>query len=437
MNQEEILERLYNAFDPFEPLHPGDPAYVDCRAVRGDEDILIELGRKMPRTNRQTCQLFSGHRGAGKSTELLRLKEFLESKQFFVVYFAADAEDIESEDAQYTDILLACTRHLLESLKDHAEPRPLLDWMKSRWQELKGLALTKVEFDKLDLSAQIAQFAKITANLRAVPNLRSQIREKVDCETTTLTQALNEFIVEAKNNLPDGRTKLAMIVDNLDRIVPVEQPNGQTNHDDIFLNRCEQLKALDCHVIYTIPISMLYSQRATELRSNYGESQILSMIMVRDREGKLYEPGFDKVKEIISKRIQDFAGDLVLETEMFDSLETLEFLCKMSGGHVRNLLLLIQSAIDYVDRLPISRNAINRSVAKARDTYRRTVESDQWELLAKVAASKQIDNDDQYRSLLFSRCILEYRYEGERWHDVHPLIRDVPEFKQAVARMNQ
>jgi len=30
-----------------------------------------------------------------------------------VVYFAADEEDISVQDAQYTDILLACTRHLL------------------------------------------------------------------------------------------------------------------------------------------------------------------------------------------------------------------------------------------------------------------------------------------------------------------------------------
>ena len=90
MNQEELLDNLYNAFDPFEPLPAGDPAYVDCREVRGDEDILTELGRKMPRIRRNTCQLFSGHRGAGKSTELLRLKQYLEENKFFVVYFAID-----------------------------------------------------------------------------------------------------------------------------------------------------------------------------------------------------------------------------------------------------------------------------------------------------------------------------------------------------------
>ena len=294
-----------------------------------------------------------------------------------------------------------------------------------------------MEFDKLDVSAQITQFAKLTANLRAVPNLRQQIREKVDCQTITLTHALNEFVTEAKQKLPEQKTRLAMIVDNLDRIVPVPQANGQTNHEDIFLNRCEQLKAFDCHVIYTIPISMLYSQRATELRSNYGECQILPMIMLQDRDGSIYLPGYNKVKEIITKRIQPYAPDLSLETGLFENAETLQYLCEMSGGHVRNLLLLIQSAIDYTERLPISLQAVQRSASKARDTYRRTVQHDQWQRLAAVSCSKQIDNDDQYRNLLFSRCVLEYRLDGERWHDVHPLIRDTPEFKQEVAKLEE
>ncbi|NEP46610.1 MAG: ATP-binding protein, partial [Okeania sp. SIO2H7] len=121
-NSEELLTNLYNSFDPFQPLPAGDPLYVDCREVRGKGDILVNLGNRIRRTRGKTCQLYAGHRGAGKSTELLRLKQFLEEKNFFVVFFGVDDEDINSEDAQYTDILLACTRHLLKDLKDAAKP---------------------------------------------------------------------------------------------------------------------------------------------------------------------------------------------------------------------------------------------------------------------------------------------------------------------------
>ena len=432
-----LLDNLYNAFDPSQPLPAGASAYVDCREVRGDGDILVDLGNNIRRSTRMTCQLYAGHRGAGKSTELLRLKQDLEKRKFYVVYFAADEEDIDPEDAQYTDILLACTRHLLEDLKKSANPSPLLIWLKDRWQELKDLALTEIDFDNLSVEAQVSQFSKLTANLRAVPTLRQKIRERVNPHTVTLLEVLNQFLSEAKKHLPSGCTQLAVIADNLDRIVPVMQESARSNHEEIFLDRCEQLKALDCHVIYTVPISMVYSIRAADLRDIYSNPQVLSMIMVQTPEkGDIHELGLSKIKEVISKRISQFAPNLSLDTEIFDSSETLNRLCLMSGGHVRNLLLLVQDAIGRTEGLPISARAVQRAITRARDAYRRTVESDQWELLANVSHSKRILNNDQYRYLLFNRCLLEYRYldaEGELqcWYDVHPLIKGIQEFKEA------
>ncbi|NEO97091.1 MAG: ATP-binding protein, partial [Moorea sp. SIO3G5] len=55
-------------------------------------------------------------------------------------------KDIDEIDAQYTDILLACTRNILEKLKEYASPNPLLNWLQSRYTELKDLALSDVEF---------------------------------------------------------------------------------------------------------------------------------------------------------------------------------------------------------------------------------------------------------------------------------------------------
>ena len=34
-----LIDKIYNAFDPFEPLKPGNPAYVECGKVRGDSII--------------------------------------------------------------------------------------------------------------------------------------------------------------------------------------------------------------------------------------------------------------------------------------------------------------------------------------------------------------------------------------------------------------
>jgi len=436
----DLLTKLYNAFNPFEPLPANDPKYVDCQKERGDSDILQDLGNRMQLAKTNTCQLYSGHRGSGKSTELLRLKNYLENRQFYVVYFAADEEDIQSEDTQYTDILLACTRRLLKDLHTLAKPDPVLNWLKERWQDLRDLAQTEMEFESMKVEAQIAQFAKLTANLRNVPKLREEIRKKIDPQTVTLIRVLNEFLADAKKKLPTAYTQLALIVDNLDRMVLVKEGDS-TNYEEVFFNRSEQLKALDCHLIYTAPISLLYSKRATDIRDIYGECLILPMIMVKTSNGEIYQPGLKKVKEVISKRVRQIAPELSLEKEIFESPNTLERLCLMSGGHVRNLLLLTQDAIGRIEELPITEYAVRRAITQARDTYRRAVENNQWSLLAEVSRSKRIINDDQYRSLMYNRCLLEYRYldddgEVQRWYDIHPLIQGIAEFKEAVTKLS-
>ena len=266
---EEVLDRIYNAFNP-QPLAPGDPAYVDCRDVRGDVDIVKDLGRSIRRSEELTYKLYSGYRGTGKTTELLRLRDELEAKEFFVVYFAADEEDLSVQDAQYTDILLACTRNLIKQLKN-VDPAPIADWLRSRFEDFKDILISEVNLEKLSIEAQLGQFAKLTTSIRSEPSQRQKIREKVDPHTETLIESLNKFLEDASQKLPEGKKQIVIIVDNLDRIVPIfRDDNGRSNHEEIFLDRHEQLKALKCHIVYTVPISMIYSKWATDLKDNYG-----------------------------------------------------------------------------------------------------------------------------------------------------------------------
>lgn len=439
---QDFITQVYNAFKPSEPLKPGDPAYVNCSEVRGNEDIFREIGRKIVRSDQYTCQLYTGHRGAGKSTELLRLKEYLENHDCFVVYFGATEGDIDEQDAQYTDILLACTRHILEELKNYAKPDPLLNWLSSRWESLKELALSEVDFSQLNIEAQINIFAKLTASSRRIPTTRETIRNQVNLYSISLIDALNQFIDEAKRNFK-SQNKLVVIADNLDRIVPVFRENGRTNHEEIFLDYYSQLTALGCHVVYTIPISLAYSKQATELRNLYDTPQILPMIMIKDRYEQPCEAGLNKLKEILEKRIHPIATknqwhNININTDIFDSAETCLELCRMSGGHVREMMLLMQTAMDDIDNFPITNSAIHYAINEARDrTYRSAVDHDEWRKLVTVYQSKNIPNDSEYRDLLFRRCVLEYRSPNSKgdctsWYDIHPMIIDIDEFQNAL-----
>ncbi len=446
---QDLLTEIYSVFEPFQP--PPKEAYVDCEEVRGKWNVVRELGRKITRSKQPSCQLYSGHRGVGKSTELLRLREYLEAENFFVVYFAADEQDIEPQDAEYADILFACTRHLVEDIKLENH-NPLLDWMKERWESLRELALTEVSFEGLSLESQISQFAKITANLKAVPDKRREMRHKINANTPSLVEALNDFIEVAKTTLPTDRNQgIVVVVDNLDRIVEVKTADKPSNYDEIYLNRSEMLRGLACHVIYTVPIAMVYSERATRLEDNYDKPDVLPMIMVQNPDGSVNQAGLAKLRELICRRIQLVEPKLVQTLEgavagvktppVFDSPETLERLCLMSGGHVRILMQLIQKAIDWTDTLPITAQAAKRAIEETRDTYRLTIQEHQWEILANVCHQKRAESNEPHMRLLLSRCLLEYRYSDEQgtlqtWHNVHPLIEGFKSFQEALAKIS-
>ncbi|MFK5970309.1 MAG: hypothetical protein QM487_09355 [Candidatus Marithrix sp.] len=125
----------------------------------------------------------------------------------------------------------------------------------------------------------------------------------IDPHTPSLIEVLNKFIQDA--NKQQHGNNLVLIADGLDRIVPVRIKDDTTNHDEIFIERSEQLTGLECHVIYTVPISMVYSGNGNDLLARYGKVETLPMVVVRNKgDRKPYFPGIAKLKELVIMRIQ-------------------------------------------------------------------------------------------------------------------------------------
>jgi hypothetical protein len=112
------VKRFYNACEPHKTLNMGIAEerqyYINFSSVRGE--IVEELGQKIVLSNQPICQLFTGHVGCGKSTELLRLKTELKQQGFHVVYFESTA-DLDLDDLDVSDILLVIARNISESLE--------------------------------------------------------------------------------------------------------------------------------------------------------------------------------------------------------------------------------------------------------------------------------------------------------------------------------
>ncbi|HAC62471.1 MAG TPA: pilus assembly protein PilB [Cyanothece sp. UBA12306] len=446
----EFLSDIYNQFSPDRPLPANDPVYVDCSSVRGNDDIIRELGRKIIRSNKPTYQLYTGHRGGGKSTEILRLEYYLKKEGCRVVYFEAD-EDLDLGDVGYPDILLACTRHLVEELNEQEEANFLYKWIGEKFKEILDLGSSELELQEIGIEHQMSPFAKITSTLQVVPSKRQEIRKQIESNQVSFAKIINQFIAQIKDKLKiNNQTKLVIIADNLDRIPTVRNQDGSSNHEEIFIDCSSQLKSLICHVIYTVPISLVYSNRSAILRERYGDTEVLPMIMVRDKKGNRDPKGIERIKKVIEQRINFVVASFIANNpninqpinitinDLFDSPESIDLLCSMTGGHAREIMLLVQSAMDWIETFPITRNAINKAIATSRNTYEQQVNHEDWPKLVEVFKRKKIINKDEYRQLLYSRCILEYRDPDDLqvWHDVHPLIENIQQFKDAISQDN-
>jgi hypothetical protein len=172
MNQQELRRKVMSAVEPLRPARSD--TYVDCSSVRGDWDILVELGSKIVDSEEFTCQLFSGHKGSGKSTELIRLlNEYLSDQGFLVVYFAADNGDLEPGDVQYEDILLSCVINILKTVPapSTSQSHSLMGWVQKNWEWIQQFIPAKSSLEEIKIEANLV-FVKLIATLKTDPDHR-------------------------------------------------------------------------------------------------------------------------------------------------------------------------------------------------------------------------------------------------------------------------
>jgi len=91
-----------------EPLRPGDPRYANLSAGQETRDLRL-LRQYVEDQNaddrRYALAAFSGHRGCGKTTQLLRLQEDLAGR-FTSIHVYADESLLQDPDLDYSDLML-------------------------------------------------------------------------------------------------------------------------------------------------------------------------------------------------------------------------------------------------------------------------------------------------------------------------------------------
>ena len=435
--------------------------YIDFSSVRG-EKVIEDIKNRITfwSSDEPTCQLFTGHIGCGKTTELRRLKAELTNEDYHVVYFESD-EDLEMTDVDVGDILLAIARRIDTSLKEaEIQLNPtgfkklLLDVGNILNSEVTGLNLRtslKVGGEKL-LEGELGfnhnkkenetsisfLIGDIILKAKDSPKLRDKLRGYLEPQVNRIIKAINTELIEPSIKQLKQRDKkgLVVIIDNFDRVVNTKKPWGRNQPEYLFIDRGEQLSRLNCHLVYTIPSALRFVNEANRLKDRFGNIYCLPMIAIKSHDGNNHEEGLNFLRKmVLARAFPQLSEQKRFENigEVFDIPETLDRLCLFSGGHVRQLLRLLNQSIATEMKLPISRQSLDKIIKEEQNFQKLSITKDQWPLLRQIKKSKKVtketEEDNSYDILMRNLLVFEYKDQEGDWFNINPILASVKELK--------
>jgi len=449
-------KRFFKATDPSKTLLADSAEdrkyYIDFSTVRGGkvvEDLKDNIS--LFSDGQPTCQLFTGHIGCGKSTEILQLKQQLEGEGFHVVYFES-SQDMEMGDVDLSDILLAIARRVvdsLETIKVKTEAKGFRAMLNGAVKILNTEIELSTEVDvpgvgKVEASTS-GEFSlsmgigKLSAKTKDSPDMRSKLRGYMEPKTGGLLDLINnEILIPAIADLKKmGKEGLVVIVDNLDRVDDSPKPWGRPQTEYLFVDRAEQLRKLQCHVVYTMPLALRFSRDYGTLTARFiTDPIVLPMVPVVRRDGSRHEEGIALLRQMILSRVMPDSKEterLNAINEVFDSMETLDRLCFASGGHVRNIMRLLNDALRKQRGLPVTFDVLEDTIRKRRNELVLSIDDDEWKLLRQVNSTKKVVGDVGYQTLIRSMYVYEYQDENGSWFEVNPVLVTAQEFNESVS----
>jgi hypothetical protein len=429
------------------PLQSGDSRYVDIAAGRDTDELrhlricLLDYGAEAGRFARIT---FTGHRGSGKSTELLRLEHDVRER-FTVVHMTAD--DALLNDYDYTDLFLWIVDALIRQLqKQEIEVSgrlvdQVVDWfaevtleeVSSVRKEIEAGATAELR-GKLGLfTISAALLARITSMVRGSLDRRTETRKKLQSYSSQLIDHVNRLLRETQHSLKKRGLPphLLIVVDNLDRLPPETSQR-------LFFTNGDFLKRLDAHVIYTVPIACVLAP--CNIGAVFENQFTLPMVKTRNRDGTEFRPGRAALKRLLAER---------LDLDAVFKRGVVHYLIDGCGGSVRDLMRLV----NYAQRAARSAGQAKIDLPSAKDATRKMrLDFERllipagvyYPLLARIHNTKRDFLADAtpgdptevsryqrfFSQLLFNGSVLEYN-GGASWYDVHPVIQETDAFREA------
>lgn len=422
----DIKQALYRQFDPMRPLAADETQlYVDWQDQLDLEDVKDSLVNAFVLGGDQNVwRLFTGHRGVGKTTELLRVSERLSrgvgDSRYFVSMLRSE-QWLDLDDITAIDVAFQLIRQLVTDLVERGG-------MSFKAEEIRGWGRRIVDWVSQTGLEVGPDWMKLSFTLKDFPGQRDEFRELLRGQLPTLFDNVNQrLLTPAREHLAKAGYSggIVAIVDDLDKIPQraLGDAQGTTNHQQLFLHDGKLLRSLHCDVLYTVPIELAYSNSQNELVNTFG-GRVLSLpvLPLRNNDGVPQPRVLAALRSIYERRVQE-AG--AIESAVFAHDALLADMLGSTGGHVRSLCIAMREMLVADSDLPIDTDGMTRALSRLGRGMRRGLERGDQEVLRAVDADGQRCDDPAFFRLLRNGYLLAYEDDARDWYAPHPWLGPV------------
>lgn len=454
MEKADTLENVYKTLDP-KPLESPDEikAYYrkELNEVRGrDVAARMKLGLRRAARGQSYKALLMGHAGVGKSTELTRLMADM-ADLYQPIRFSVSRQ-LDPVSFQPFDVLLLMVSEIAERT---AAPRerggagaPPPDAMLQKvWDWFVQEKSTRIERNAAEIALSagagvageslwaktLGLFAQIKGEMKFASQRERQLVDYRLSRLDQLIDAANQLMRACNDALyKECGQEWLFLGEDFDKAGVSPECT-----EKLFVSYANALRDLDCHFIFTIPISLGYSSKADSLPT--GVREMLPDTQVFDQQHEPDARGRDALRKVLEARL---APDLFAAGQM-------DRLIVASGGNLRNLFKLSAEAADNAilrgagARGPIKAQDVNPAIAMLRTDYERRLGQSPYDVELVAGKPEPIPYDKKAErlltvyegkaesqvpdavlyALLRARAVQEFN--GKRWFGVHPLVVDI------------
>ena len=427
----EELRHLISACDPNRPLSPGDPLYVpfdEGTPVRGTAGrSCIDVLQRLILLQDETCQLFTGFPGTGKTTELGRLRQRLEASRDLPTYCVY--VDFEQWLDRYTPVsitdVLRVVAHVLDREATTAEgkdPDEESGYVRRLWDFIAhtDLELQKIGFNAYGASLMLELKNNPTFHQKAEDALRVRFQQFASEARTAMQQA----ILRLRQAPTTQAQRIVVLADGLEKFTPIrEEDRGvmEASVEGVFVQHSRRLH-LPCHAVYTFPLWLRF--RVAELGGLYdGSPAVLPMVKISSRTA-CYPVGSRSCStSCIGGCGISRASSATISSHVPAHPARLGRLSARPLAHG-------EAALHRRAPFPVGPPTRSGSSTSCRSSMLRRAR-DNLALLEQIATTHALPQDDAEQIAAFGRLlerwlVLAYR-NGDEWYDLHPLVRRAPD----------